>query len=513
MRFSAVCRPFQLPTDAEIANVALAYFQDPYMTMTTRRFGSEKIFQFELSNPVDKTGHALPFTIAGKSYKVPLYSYEKKQKSGSVDRENTLLLTFKFAAKKWMSHIQNCEFDKVIQHLKLRLEIPTQLQKVYQSDAFNGNRYCVIEKPSNLNVIPDSITVTDKMTRKTYRVTITYKNKEKMCARCMQKHVGACPELEKFYKAKDEKEQMRQNGEVKTKIYTDSYMRQTEATGLKAEVACMSGGGFGQVVQAVADDPEAESKSNIIILSGANDFKNESFESEEEYCENIEKSMDKLLHHAQQQKEKNFAIIRAHPSTESIENEEDLTKIARREYFFERINQKIVETAPDNITTVDVSCDLDATNHPTVESTCKIIRQIEKETNIAFIWNVDYLVTQNKYAGVESLFRYGCNTCDGFGATISMSIFNNPTTCDRCINSMRSERQTTPHNYPHYDQVKQEVNKWWDAKKTEKKRSRDDQNEKDAEPTTKKMLMHYAAVANCTKDGDGNGENMDIPHE
>ena len=334
-----------LPTDAEIGQAALAYFKQPFMKMSDQWIGSEKIYRFELEQKVKKDGHTLSFVIQGKKYDVPLYYHEKRTNTGNFEndtdnyrnnykKDNTMLLTFKFASLKWIGHVPNEEFDKAIKNIGLILEKPTCLQKRFKSDIYNGNRYCIIEKPNDINVIPESITVVDAT--KTYRVKITFKNQPKNCGRCMGRHVGICPQLEAFYKAKDEKEKMRQDGIIQTKIYTDSTFRLTETLGLKADVACMSGGGFGQVTQAAIDDPSGEDKSNIMIFGGPNDFKNEGFENENEYCQNIEIAIDKLIQHARTMKDKQFAVIRAYPTAEHV-GVEDLTRITRREYLFRRV--------------------------------------------------------------------------------------------------------------------------------------------------------------------------------
>ena len=107
------------------------------------------------------------------------------------------------------------------------------------------------------------------------------------CSRCNENHVGQCPQLKAFYAAKKIKQQMVEDDKIKTKIYTDSTLRNVDTLGLSADVCTMSGGGIGQVIQASLDDPNNIQQENIIIMGGTNDKKQQNFDTIEMFAANI----------------------------------------------------------------------------------------------------------------------------------------------------------------------------------------------------------------------------------
>ena len=115
-------------------------------------------YKVELREEVDKDGQFLQLG----DLKVPLYAWEKPSKPS---RRQGVLLMFKGADQGELSDIPAGEFDKAMAELKFDLIVPTKLQFWKSTSVLNRNRMCVIETPSNLRTIPDSIPVTNTNTK------------------------------------------------------------------------------------------------------------------------------------------------------------------------------------------------------------------------------------------------------------------------------------------------------------------------------------------------------------
>ena len=83
---------------------------------------------------------------------------------------------------------------------KCKLIKPTCYQVHKGTDAFNGNRYCVIKKDFKF---PKTIQIKNPVTNKLTDVEVPYRGQDYMCKRCAVIHVGACPEVKAYYRAKD----------------------------------------------------------------------------------------------------------------------------------------------------------------------------------------------------------------------------------------------------------------------------------------------------------------------
>lgn len=452
MRFSTVCKPFGLPSIEEIAVVALQYFNDPFMTCVTQRLGSEIIYRFEFSEPVTKLGHSLKFNIRGQGgYSIPLYYYERSTRGNTGGTrgqgrgrkyDDTMLITFKFAATGELSTIDNKYFDNLISSAPLNFEVtkPTELQKYVGTEMFNGGRYCVIKIPKSLNEIPDSIPMIHPVTKRHHQIKITYKNQERKCGRCMKKHVGECQELKDFYAAKAKREDMEIKGDIKTKIFGDSTVRNMNALGLTADVCAMSGGGIGQILQAAGDDPDALDKENIVIIGGANDIKNDHHDSNREFAIDVNRSMDKLKELAEGQPEKRFVVVNSLP--DKIPGADNVSDVRiKQEYLHAKVETVVEKWKNDdqvkNVECISVVFNTDETGHPSLEGTTQIINQLDQYLHLSppMIWNEKFITASDKYRGVQPIYRYGCNNCQRFGSDLSQNIGG--LTCNECIQEIK----------------------------------------------------------------------------
>ena len=456
LKFSLVCRPFKLPEYADVALEAIRYFDDPEISVDRRKQGSEVIYRMEINEQRPKFGNALTFTVEGIKYNCDLIPHEPRTGSArargsySSYRDNNILLTFQQAGQRMFNHISMEIFDKMVQNeLRLTLEKPTEKQKIRYTQVYNGNRYCVIRKPDNLADIPDFLPIVDPISKITHHIRITYAGKLYNCGRCLKQHSGQCPLLADFYAAKEERERMERDHEIKTKLISDSTLRNADQLGLCADVMTMSGGGLGQVVQAAIDDPDTKNKKHVMIMGGTNDIKNRAFENDIEFAQNISTTITKIYDLAISQPEKKFTLINSHPSKEeSTDNTlEEIQRKTRELYLHAKLHETVkkmpeLEAPITNVDIVDVKYDIDETGHPTVEGTIQILQTLNDFVKPdRFIWNNDFITTENKYRGVQSIYKYGCNHCTGYGQSIQNVHHRNSNVCDDCVEILRHNAQ------------------------------------------------------------------------
>ena len=291
-------------------------------------------------------------------------------------------------------------FDNVIQNvLNLTLEKPTEKQKIRGTQIFNGNRYCVVRKPENLATIPDFIPVEDPVTRKVFNIPINYYGKLWNCGRCNSQHSGKCPLLQEFYAAKEERERMEKEKEIKTKLISDSTLRHADQLGLTADVMTMSGGGLGQIVQAAMDDPDVKDKSKIVLLGGINDVKNKKYQDDAEFAENIGSTITKVMELATSEPEKSITLVNSHPKRDLSEvNPAERIELQTRERYLHEKLGDVVNSMPTldvpikNVEIVDIHYEVDETWHPTIEGTKEILRTLNDfiESDQKLIWNENF---------------------------------------------------------------------------------------------------------------------------
>ena len=454
LQFSKSCRPFKLPLYPEIAFNVSNHFDDPFCNVTPKRMGSEEAYIIELTKPVPKYGNSLKFFVEGKNYNVDIEPYEydtrfnrRNNNGGRNDRENNLLLTFHGAGRIDYDHIPMMFFDDIItKDLNLELERHTEKQKIYGTQLFNGNRFCVIKKPDNLARIPEFIPI-EHPTEGSQKIYIKYNGRLYNCGRCNSQHTGRCPQLVEFYAAKDERNRMEKDKEIVTKIISDSTLRNADQLGLRADIMTMSGGGLGQVLQAARDDPDCRDKENIVIIGGTNDIKNRSYEKDAEYTENMKATIAKLKEIAAEEPKKKLTIVNSHPRKAKIDvNTPDfiITEKARETYLHNTLEENIrnfkdLDIPIKNVAIMDVQYDIDDTGHPTVDGTKEILEKINDflDYEKKLIWNSKFITTENMYRGVQSIYRYGCNHCDGFGQSIQHTRSKNGNVCDDCMDLVK----------------------------------------------------------------------------
>ena len=281
LKFSLVAKPYRLPTITEVAIAGQAHFQQEGMKCIPIRTRGETCYKFELREEVPSQGHVLDFD----GIQIELLPWVKKQ---SMPRKEGTLITFQNAGTGALESIPGEVFDTLMENLKLVIIIQTRMQFYKQTRVLNGNRFCLVDTPANLKVIPESVPVVDPRSKRKYQVSITFRGQERYCSQCNEMHIGGCPKREERRKKALQREEMQSESLFSTKVYSDLTLRSVDVLGLKAEVACMSGGGLGQIIQAVMDDPEEEQFDKVAILGGTNDAKPENFPSQENFTYNID---------------------------------------------------------------------------------------------------------------------------------------------------------------------------------------------------------------------------------
>lgn len=435
LRFSQHARPFGLPTYPEIAMAGTKLFQQEGMVCYPIYLGAEIIYKFQLREKVKKLGHTLEFICGNSNLAVPLYAWESQQREGKTgrrERREGTLLTFRRAGQGAVGSLPAALFDKVIEELKLTLIVPTKMQRIKDTQIYNGNRFCVVETPENTNIVPQSIPLTDPTTKKIYHVHVNFKGQERYCSRCNDTHIQQCPQLKAFYDARRKREAMVENNEITGKIYSDSTLRHANALGLTSEICTMSGGGFGQIIQASLDDPDNIGKDTNVIIGGANDLKQQNFPENETFAKNIDMAITKLEEAAKSSPEKTIVVMNQSPVGEEEEALQSTDTVIRRRYLHSKIQE--VATSVENIKWMETEYEVDETGHPSITGTYQILMQL-REANLTksrLIWNENFICSEKPYAGVESIYRYGCNGCHGYGAALSRSMHRNQLLCDNC---------------------------------------------------------------------------------
>ncbi|MEC8832719.1 MAG: SGNH/GDSL hydrolase family protein, partial [Bacteroidota bacterium] len=277
---------------------------------------------------------------------------------------------------------------------------PTQHQRHKGTTIFNGNRFLVIIPKGT---IPDIIQVPDpKHPGKLYDVSTGYKGKVRFCARCQQKHLGTCEYLTKFYAEKDVKKAV----QIKTKIISDSMLRQADDTGLSADIICMSGGRIGNVSHVIIDEPSMSTMDDVIVVAGVNDI-NCDDETLEQFVSTVGKGVGQLQHNVFASKI-NLTLVAPSIPDDSPELRKDKldefnSLIAE---FLERNKDatpfKYVQPAPINMVGI----------HPTQKGTVDILRAIHGAVPI--IRNEEFISDKKLYRGVTSIFKYGCLYCTNY---------------------------------------------------------------------------------------------------
>ena len=254
--------PWGMPSVPEVLISIKARFpNDPGLTVIPGRNAELGTYRIRLEEDSDAV-ISLPLQVQGKEH---LFTLEKTSAPTTFSpvsniqlSSGTLYTLYNCTQGPW-SDVTNAHFDACISKYG-SITKQTEHQKFKGQTIYNGNRYFCMQATEQL---PDSIPISDPTDSSlTYMVRVGYKGKTYHCARCQQRHVGACPERQEFFAAKMHRETM----EITTTILSDSTLRQADVIGLRANVTCMSGGRVGNVAHMLLDLPGIDTMKDVVIL-------------------------------------------------------------------------------------------------------------------------------------------------------------------------------------------------------------------------------------------------------
>ena len=469
LRFATRARPFNLPTWSLVTAKGMEHFNDPSLRCLRRRYGAEYIYIYQLTRPAPIANQSIKFFCNGEEISFDLSTQHPFERKGNrtqgnrapMEKEKGVLITFQDAGMREHDDIPSADFDKALAAFNLHVIVSTRMQPVHDcKGSFNGNRFCVVRIPEDMNMIPEYLPVRSPR-GKLHNFKSTYKNQARQCDVCWVKHIGQCPKKKAMFEAKEKKEKMREEGEIQSKIISDSTLRLANPLGTKSEICTMSGGGLGQVTQAVMDDPDTDNMKEIFIVGGANDVKYDQF-SMNQFCENIEVSLKKVEGLAAAYPEKSITLVTSPPPPDSFndglsdssgdgdcvyeDDAEDNDLWMKKEYLQRRIQQMITQSDEKNLPnlhSLQVKYGVDDSGHPTPGGTSEILEQIgEKSIAEDFIWDKDYICADKIYTMVQSIYLYGCNMCDKYGADVSREVHRCRLLCDSCFEIVDARADT-----------------------------------------------------------------------
>ena len=323
-----------------------------------------------------------------------------RERSSRPNRKEGTLITIYRAYRMENRQIHNELFDDHFRSMDIEVVKTTLPQFKKGTKVLNNNRYLVVQKLDDLpdlrNKIGNSITVDGK------RFYVVYTGLEKYCYECSRKHGYHCPT-----RARNEfLAKLRAGKTEKRKIYSDSIARHANVPALTTDVACMSGGGIGQIVNAISYDSKHD---EVVIMGGTNEVVHT--RDPAEFVFTIDKSMDKLKHLSDQ-----VVTTFVLPCVPLITPE-----MKAKALFLEEKVRKIESLKV--LTLHDIEHD---DIHPTEAGTRAMIQQLHSSLNEEII--VDGAeegdITTRKYGKVQALYKVGCRTCDNHSFT--------PFMCEDC---------------------------------------------------------------------------------
>ena len=227
------------------------------------------------------------------------------------------------------------------------------------------------------------------------RFNLMYDGLKKMCYLCREKHGKDCPLKKRF----EELKQMRKGKTNKRKIYSDSTLRSVNQLALNADVSCMSGGGIGQLCNAIPYDD----KHDEVILVAMNNEVGTANDAKE-FVYTIDTGVEKVQ--ALAETRTRTAVVL--PPAPAVTPE----AVARVQYIEEKF--KAIES--EKLVIVEINnVEYDASNHPSVTGTKNFIHQLETvlgENLVLAEATEEDIATERIYNQVQPMYKAGCRGCD-----------------------------------------------------------------------------------------------------
>ena len=402
-------------TETEVCDALLVtHPNDPHVAVKTgwgRRLGTFVIESTDMKPYVDTSltirGHEIPLKPIFRKRRAERDSNEgtdedtgEENYEKNFDPETLKVRIFDAFEVRYRS-ISSEEFDNAFLEMGVDVVKPTLPEKCRdRRDILNGNRYIIvkpIDDDGNRIDMGGRITVSNRIFK------ISYPGKLHFCTLCLIKHGKECPKRVRF----DFLRNLRKGKTNGAKVYSNSELRLANPLALSTDIACMSGGGIGQICNLIPHDKHKHDE--VIIHAGSNELKTE---SRQEFVYEVSTAAEKL--------QKLSTTIPVTIVTPPIDK--DIPEVAARSKYMLDTFSKI-----DSISVVPLeTVELDETRHPTEEGTLAIIEQINRakgETIILEGCRADVTVPV-KYRQVQAVFKAGCRGCEN-------SIYT-PSLCEAC---------------------------------------------------------------------------------
>ena len=313
---------------------------------------------------------------------------ERTERGERSRRQEGTLITIYGAFRKPHRYIRHDEFDDYFTNIQVNIIKPTEPQTKKRTTVLNNNRYLVVQKldgdDETMKRIRNSIVVRGK------KFNIGYDGQKTHCFLCERAHVkNECPSRARF----DHLKALRDQTPRKRAVYSSSVLAHVNQLATTADFACMSGGGIGQIINAIPHDSKHD---QVTIAAGTNEIVHAT--DANEYVFTIDQSLLKLRALAEEM-ETSFVMP-------SLELPTAVMK-ARFDYLEDQLskipNVKIIK--PENV-------EMDGV-HPTANGTETILQALHTEFQDIILSEAETKdLTTKRYFQVRSLYKVGCRACD-----------------------------------------------------------------------------------------------------
>ena len=378
----------------------IQHADDPHKAVKTYEGNRKGTFGIQSTDMERYVGTSLVI----RGYEIPLNPIRKRPRGQRLDNQNPgrqkpknynpdgLKIRIFDAWELRYRKIDYNLFDEHFRSLGAEIIRSTQPERCRDdADIFNTNRYIVVKKT---NENGELIAFGNRITIDGVSFKLSYFGIQRYCGLCQRAHGWDCP----IRTRNDFLRKLRAGKTQQSKIYSDSTLRQVNQVALTNDVACMSGGGIGQMCNAI---PYDQPHSEVIINGGTNDLKQESLQ---EFVFIVDKTVEKIAKLAE-----NVPVTVVLPPI----SPDIPAMMAKGKYLSESIG-KVTNTIQLE------AVDMDETNHPSKEGTMDIVKQIDAVKSIILPQGEDDTVLAAKYRGVQTIFKVGCRGCDDLKFTKSL---------------------------------------------------------------------------------------------
>ena len=399
-------------SETEVCDTLLQKTSDPHLAVKTGMFENLGTFTIESIDMAPYEG----LTLSIRGHDIPLKPIRKKSnRNGSrgdteeeegyrrkeFDPDSVKVRIFDAYQVRYRD-IPSEEFDSVFLNMGVDVTNPTLPERCKERRSMlNTNRYIIV-KPFNDK--GEKIDMGGEIFVRGKRFKIAYPGKVHYCFLCERKHGKECAKRVRF----DALRNIRKGLTNEKKIYSDSTLRLTNQLALTTDVACMSGGGIGQICNLIPYDTHIHKE--VIIHAGNNELKTESLK---QFVFEVDSAAEKLKELATTMP----VTLLVPPICEHFP-----VAAAKSQYLRERL-ARVEEVKIVPLTEVE----RDTSYHPTENGTKEIIQQIHmaKDESIILEGCLQDVTIPAVYRQVQTVFKAGCRGCKSLAYTRAL--------CEECI--------------------------------------------------------------------------------